>query len=51
MNFDEDEFDRSFRRTERMASFAMLFGVVWILFLMGCLGTALFLLGRWTGVW
>lgn len=53
MDFDKfnRDFDRDFRRTQRMASVAMVFGFIWILFLMGCLGTAVFLLGRWTGVW
>lgn len=45
------DFDRSERRIHRQASFMMVFAFVWMLFLMGCLGTALFLLGRWTGVW
>lgn len=50
-----DDFDRDFDRVERSihrkANFVMAFAAVWILFLMGCLGTALFLLSRWTGVW
>ena len=48
--FDHD-FDRGFRRTQRITSLAMFFAFVWFIFLAGCLGTALFLLGRWTGVW
>jgi hypothetical protein len=50
-----ESFDRDFRRAERSierkATFMMAFAVIWIAFLMGVLGTALFLLGRWTGVW
>lgn len=50
-----DDFDRHFARTERSINrkmnAAVVLGVVWSIFLMGAIGTGLFLAGRWTGVW
>lgn len=39
-----DEFDRNRR-------LALGFFAVWMAFIMGSVGTALFILGRWAGVW
>lgn len=50
-----DDFDREFSRMEksaqRTAKIAMTIAVVWILFMMGAIGTVVFLLGRWLGTW
>ncbi|MGV8950106.1 MAG: hypothetical protein ACOH2M_03310 [Cypionkella sp.] len=52
---DFDDFDRHFAKTSRTVNrtfgFAAFFGIIWLLFLMGAIGTAIWLAGRWTGVW
>ena len=47
----DDNFDRHFASTRRTIGFGMFIGLAWILFLMGAIGTGLWMLGRWTGIW
>lgn len=46
-----DNFDRHFASTRRTIGFGMFIGLAWIIFLMGAIGTGLWMLGRWTGIW
>lgn len=46
-----DDFDRHFSSTRRTVRIGMFIGLIWILFLMGAIGTGLWMLGRWTGIW
>jgi hypothetical protein len=46
-----DDFDKFERSMGRKASVMLTVGIAWMIFLMGAIGTGLFLLGRWTGVW
>lgn len=39
------------RKTARLATAGIVFGLIWIVFLMACIGTGIFLLGRWLAVW
>lgn len=46
-----DDFDRHFSSTRRAVGIVWIIGLLWVLFLMGAIGTGLWILGRWTGVW
>lgn len=53
MNLDDfnRDFDSAERSIQRTAIAVIVISIVWLLFLMGGIGTGLFLLGRWLGVW
>lgn len=46
-----DDFDRFERSMGRKASLMMSLGIIWMLFIMGAIGTGLFMAGRYLGVW
>jgi hypothetical protein len=49
-NFDRD-FAQMEKLTKRTFGVAAVAGVIWLLFIMGAIGTVIFLLGRWLAVW
>ena len=45
------ELDQAEREARNMMRFMIVFFVLWVVFLMGAVSAALFILGRWMGVW
>jgi hypothetical protein len=46
-----DDFDRHFTSTRRTIGLGMFVALIWVLFLMGAIGTGLWLLGHWLRFW